>query len=56
VVHHHQHIEEKVHKYMVACMKARTTLRELHDENLQVDEAQQALVPYNYLINKIMAN
>jgi hypothetical protein len=37
------------------CTKATTTLHELRDANLQVDEAQQALVPYNYLMNKIMA-
>jgi hypothetical protein len=28
------------------CTKATTTLHELRDANIQVDEAQQALVPY----------
>jgi hypothetical protein len=38
------------------CTKATNTLRELRNANLQVDEAQHALVPYNYFMNKILAN
>jgi hypothetical protein len=41
------------------CTKATATLRELRDANLQVDEAQQALVPQMYycsIMDMIMAN